>query len=372
MRYPLKHLFYSITLVVIGMLLHSCHVDKPVKPNLILASEDIPQLILTQTDYDSVQISFVKPIHLSEQLITHFTVEITKSSGVFLLSDTLQPVYRKLSDGWKIDLEKTYGVSDSVTAIDVQIKIAQRYDGAITRTASLQCLNYPYPSAKIIFSFKDINNLGHHGVQDLAVGNQQVYLFGFGADGAWDYDHANGNLKYLFVTGFGGDYMTVNDTALFCNFGEYEVGRYSFRKQKFYFHNDLSDSLRAHIDDIGIQGITKAGSLLVVLASTSGFHQTIFWITPDLQLRGWQNIDPRFRTGNGIAYVDSILFTVQGFDNPVITRYSMSQEMMLPALMVPSRGIWGIDIVGDWLYFIDNAKMIVGVVPLGTLKPLPQ
>jgi|GEM_PF-5472495 len=369
MKQTARYLLCSIS---ISAFLISCQVEEPVKPNQIMTSEDIPQLILTQTDYDSVQVSLEQPIHMSDQLVASIYVDIVTARGQKILSDTLQPSYQKVANGWEINLTKTYGFSDSVTAIDVNLQIDQQYAEVITRSASLQCLKYPYPSAQIILSFRDVQGIGDYGVQDLAVRDQHVYLFGFGADGAWDYDHENHNINYLFVTGFGGDYMTVNDTALYCDFADYDIGRYSFHQKKFYFNNELSDSIQAHIDDVGIQGITKAGSLLVVLASTSNFHQSVFWITPELQLVDWQNIDSHFSTVSGIAYADSILFTVQGFKNPAIVRYSFSEKKILPTLMAPSKGVWGIDIIGDWLYFVDNAKKIVGAVPLGALKTLPQ
>lgn len=361
---------YLLCSVTISAFLISCQVNEPVKPNRILTSDDVPQIVLTQTDYDSVQVSLAQPIQLSEQLLKAIYIDIAVATGQQLLSDTLKPHYEKGTDGWKVNLTKTYGFADSVTAINVNLQMHQRYNEAITRSASLQCLKYPYPSARIILSFKDIKDIGGYGVQDLAIRNQHVYLFGFGADGAWDYDHENHKIKYLFVTGFGGDYMTVTDTALYCDFADYEIGRYSFHKEKFYFNSSLNDSIEAHSKGRWITGITKQNSTIIAL--TDGYPATVFWITPDLKLVRWQNIDYHFYSESGIAYTDSTLYTAHNYDKPIIMRYDLSQEKLLTNLMAPSREIWGIDIIGDWLYFVDNAKMIVGAVPLGALKILPQ
>jgi len=367
MKYPVRYLLCSIT---IGATLFSCQVNEPVKPNLILTSEDIPQLVLTQTNYDSVQVSLAQPIQLPEQLVTTIYVDIVTTTGQQILSDTLQPDYKKAADVWEVNFSKTYGFADSVTAINVNMQIHQRYNEAITRSASIQCLKYPYPSAKIMLSFRDIQDIGSYGVQDLALWNQRVYLLGFGADGAWEYNRESQAVNYLFVTGFGGDYITANDTALFCDYADFDVVRFSFKKNRFYFNHNLADSIKLHTNGNMINGLTKSDSLLIVLVN--GNPPTIYWINTDLELVRWQQIDPTFTAQSGIAYADSILYAAHSFLEPRISRYSLAEKRMLPDLVVPSRAMYGIDIISEWLYFVDNTKMIVGAVSLAALKTLPQ
>jgi len=172
------------------------------------------------------------------------------------------------------------------------------------------------------------------------------------------------------VTGFGGDYITVNDTALFCDYADFDVVRFSFKKNKFYFNHNLADSIKLHANGNMINGLTKSDSLL--LALVNGNPPTIYWINADLELVRWQHIDPAFTAQSGIAYADNILYAAHSFLEPGIQRYNIAEHKMLPDLIIPSKAIYGIDILGDWLYFVDNAKMIVGVVPIAALKPIPQ
>ncbi|NOX89314.1 MAG: hypothetical protein GXO77_09825 [Calditrichaeota bacterium] len=319
----------------------------------LLNPDEYRNIVLQLIDYDVVKITHQAGLDLSSPSV--YQIEVgTKIGNSFRrlaaypsTTDTSAQTYiirfdfTVAMDSSKIEQPLTvrYHLNDS-TFIDVDTVVA--------------LYKYPYESAEV---FVDSTKIKWGIYQDIARTGSKFFFHGWG-DGLFEYDLVTRQTTEIYKY-YGGSHIAADSQYVFCDIDHKQVVRFNLATNT----PDLTLSFK---NIYSIDGLAIENQSLYVLIAAQPFHLKRFTLDGVLQ----DSIPYPYRGSYFMAIHDSILYSKDEYHNNQITRFNLRTGNFLPNILSPARRVEGIKVYRDTLYFCNEWKKFVGVVPIADLIPV--
>lgn len=351
-----------LVLSILTFLSFSCEnsTNPPSKENHFpqLDTSNYGDIILTFVDYDIIQITHQLGLDLESEKVSQ--IEIGKKKNDIFYEIAVFPfLYNSETEIYQIRFKLTVALDQEAVWFPLTIRYVE--DKSYTDVDTLIGLfKYPYTSTSV---FSDLLDLGYRDLQDVARNDSLLFFHGWNSDGLHEYNLINKEVSH-FLFYYGGSHITANSKYVFCDINHETIVR-------FNLVTNVPDITFPEFSNINnIMGIAVNDSQLLALICSNGLSSnylkklTFDGIAIDSVSYGK---DTYF-----MAVKDSIIYSKDYVDigDYQISRFNMKTGNFLPNLKSPAKDIGGMEIYNDTLYYCDEWKRIVGMVPVVDLIPV--
>lgn len=350
----MKKFYKFSSFLFILIIIHSCK-SNPVNPieSIVNPSSEYHQISITQTDYNSFEISDNSNFILSSKNISSVILGDI-NSGVFSGKDTLQPIYEPTGDKFKLKFKFNETIDDTVLIYRFSLRYlfidSENYDLDTFKIT----YKYPYQSTEILLKWSKLSVPPipdyPYPIQAFDIVDFVLYYHPYGPYGLYKYNLNTEQTNLLFDYS-SGNYITATSNFVFCDVDNVSIYRYNLDSNKV--DKKIIGKFQ-HID-----GVANYENKLYVLDSNEDLSIYNF----DLQLESTLTFPLSggfsLTIKNDTAYCNNI---------EKIIKVNLTTLDTLPSIKIPTSRCDAITIIGDKMYFTDYDKHIICSVDISELK----
>ena len=358
----------TVTFIVLALIALSC--KKTMEPVAEDPLQDIPELTaqnfrdltVTMPNYNTVHFSYNPNKTLWSKDFIGIDFGLESDSGFTKLyslpgdSEVIAPYYLFFYD---VNLR----LNPSAIREKVGIRYYKKDSGYLEVQYDIPLYRYPYPSAQIVATKNEIQYISEFNT---AVSGQKMFIRFVGISGLFEYDLETHTFKQI-VSEYITPYLAANSKYCYYSIHEWSpdelltVKRYNIQLDKVDFEFTIPKVRR-------VDGLAADESRLYIKMEC---YRPTHVYSYDLDFNKLDSLEDKFG-GYFMTIDDSVLYFKDPKwtwhpDGEQLIRYDLRAKKRLPNLWAPGTKTEGFSISGDFLYYPDIEKGIIGKVPKADL-----
>lgn len=320
-------------------------------PGYVLSAANADSISIAFTSYDRINITHRSGSSVKSRDFRSVGIGFVDSSG-YTQWDSSVSSYDNSLDAFSFQFNFALVLDSTKAETSVRVRYYHRELGFTDIDTTILQYKHPYPNAEVfvdnsIFTYPD-----QHFQALVRLGNR-LYFHPTGGLGLFEYDLTTNEEKELYLYG-AGDHLAADSIFVFCDVNHNSIKRFNIVTNT----KDLDFPILLG----SIRGLATYQGLLYALDDSKS-PSRIYIFTYDGALIDSTDF-PWFAfhitIDNGILFAGTAGTTIRLIDLPTMNE--------LPRVTAPARNLEGISVFGEYLYYCDWYKMIVGAVPVVDLK----
>lgn len=316
-----------------------------------ITPHDYRDVIIAMIDFNRVSVTRREGFDLRSPNVAWVSVG-TKDSNGFTPSMTIPSTYSPGTQSYVVHFDFVSNVDESQINAPFTIRYYSADSTFVDVDTSVATFQYPYQGTQVVLqsAFPD----GFY--QDVDRIDSKLYYHPLGPMGLYEYDLNTHQITDL-IDYSSGDHIAADSPFVFCDIGHNRVYRFNLAKNAI---------------DLTFPPINPAWEIAGLATENGLLYELLYYSPMYIKVYTTDGIPvdsiPYEKYTYYISVHDSILYGQDA--NSQIVRFDLRTRSFLPNLVAPSNEFEGIKIYGDQLYFCDDPRSSIGVIPLSDLSPI--